>query len=126
MDHEKLLKLANIFASTKHHEFKKVDKLMEFYYENEFAEKLLKKYKSNTKIGKIIKAMLHFGDLRLGMLLKKLEGEDGLYLDWLEQFCKEYSSLGLPPFEDDIEKKFGTKLDRFIEQAVSDDSSSLE
>lgn len=84
--------------------------LLGFNYDNDFAEIVLEKYPYE-----IIKKMLKYGDLRLGLLLKRLEGEEGLFDLWLEQYSKIHSPLGYyKNFEEPIEKEYGKILDNIF------------
>lgn len=81
--------------------------LLGFPYDHEFAENVLNKYNYQ-----IIGKMLTYGDLRLGLLLKRLENESGLYDEWLEQYSKKYSPLGYyKDFDDPMEKQYRDIMD---------------
>jgi hypothetical protein len=83
------------------------EKLLGYNYDHIFEEKVGEKYPTLLNLA-------HFGDLRLGMILKSIEGEGALYDLWLEQFSKKYSPLTLPEFEDAIDKKYGNIIREFV------------
>lgn len=101
----KILKLCKIFnqlSKYSHHKVQKIteDKTLGYNYDNAFKDLVLARYNN-----KVIQNMLNYGDLRLGLLLKEIEGEDGdTYNAWFEQYSKTYSPLGyFQDFEEEYE-----------------------
>ena len=88
------------------------DKLIGFPYDDGFKTAVLNKYPNA-----IIEKMLEIGDLRLGLLLKRLEKDRGLYDEWLIEYAKSYSPLGYyEDFDDPNEAKYGELFDKLAEK----------
>lgn len=104
-------KVAKILCNSSH----KIQKINEndmfgFPYDREFVEAVLKKYPQE-----IINKMLKYGDLKIGLLLKRLEGESGLYDYWMEQYSKKYSPLGYyKDFDEPMEERYGMIFDKLV------------
>jgi len=102
-------KFAKIVRQSAH----KVEKIKEndmfgFPYDREFVEAVLKKYPQE-----IVSKMLKYGDLKIGLLLKRLEGEGGLFDYWMEQYSKKYSPLGYyKDFDEPMEERYGVVFDK--------------
>lgn len=98
----KLCQFFNYLSKTSHHKVQKIteDKTLGYDYDDDFKQLVLEHYDNQ-----LIRKMLDFGDLRLGLLLKQIEGEDGdIYNAWFEQYSKTYSPLGYyTDFEEEYE-----------------------
>lgn len=105
----KLNKLCSLFYKQAHHSIQRINEnnLIGYDYDKDFINDVMDKYNDP-----IISKMVQYGDLRLGLLLKRLEGEGGLFDEWLEQFSKTYSPLMYPEFEDDVEQMYKGIYDR--------------
>lgn len=97
------------------------EQLIRFPYSNKFKEVVIKKYPFV-----IIKQMLNTGNLLLGLLLKRLENDDDLYLFWLEEYCKKFSPLGYyQDFEDPMELEHGKWMDYWAEKIINNTAEKL-
>ncbi len=101
-----LVKLFQKLAG-KHHSFTKdisPDNMIGFEYDGDFKKTIL-----NHINNPIINRMVQYGDLNLGLILKRID--EKMFDLWLEQFAKKYSPLGFPAFEDNNEMKYGKIFD---------------
>ena len=86
--------------------------LLGFAYDKAFEDAIFDKYNCE-----IIHDIVKYGDLRLGLILKRLENESGLYDYWLEQYSKVYSPLGYyADFEEPLEAKYGHIFDMLVKR----------
>lgn len=117
-----LMKMNNLFniclvfckvAKLIHNSSHRIEKITEndmlgFPYDRDFIEAVLTKYPDT-----IINKMLKYGDLKLGLLLKRLENERGLYDYWMTQYSKKYSPLGYyKDFDEPMEERYGIIFDK--------------
>jgi len=113
----KKMKLLNLFC--KYAEGHKIEQitdndLLGFPYDKEFIDAVVSKYNSE-----IVKDILGYGDLRIGLILKRIDEE--LYNFWMEQYSKKYSPLGYYEFFDEpLEKKYGSTFDKLAAKIKSD------
>ena len=105
------IELVNIFYKYAHKVSPITDNdLLGFPYDKDFIDVILQKYNCD-----IIKDILQYGDLRLGLILKRIDNE--LYDLWMEQYCKKYSPLGYyKDFEKPIEIQYGNIFNKLAEK----------
>jgi len=107
-----ILQISILFEKLASHKVSNISEndLLGFDYSKSFKNKVAGKYPN-----KIINKMLDFGDLRLGLILKRLEHEEGLFNDWLEEYSKKYSPLGYyRDFDEPLEKRYGDIFDGIV------------
>lgn len=84
-------------------------RLSSLNYDDEFKSAVLEKYPHP-----LVEALLKDGNVLLGLLIGKLEGESDLFWDWLNFYGKVYSTSNFARIEDQLLERYDGLLNSWV------------